>query len=156
MLSSISINSLQHKCSQMVNIRQDFPSQVCTKQHFWLSPFSFFLKNFQHHSPSELLKMQSIPRPYTSHLKMEIIETITGHLPNGIWWKIRNETLLLELNYNQLIQICNYLLSLSLRNTGLLASRVSLTSLGAGVSLALVGHSSGESMTIRLLYEVYV
>lgn len=94
--------------------------------------------------------MQFIPGSYKSHLKMETIENMIGHL-NGILWKTGKETLLLGLilsTYPDMLSTYPDLLSTNLRNTGseLLASRVCLTS-GEGDSLPLVGHSSGKGMT---------
>ena len=39
-------------------------------------------------------------------------------------------------------------------NTGLVSSRVSLTSWGAGASLALVGHPSSDGVKIKMPYRV--
>ena len=41
-------------------------------------------------------------------------------------------------------------------NTGLVSSRVSLTSWGEGASLALVGHPSGDGVTVKIYYGVDV
>ena len=41
-------------------------------------------------------------------------------------------------------------------NTGLVSSRVSLTSWGEGASLALVGHPSSDGVMIRMSYGVDV
>ena len=43
-----------------------------------------------------------------------------------------------------------------IKNTGLLSSRVSLTSWGEGASLALVGHPSSDGVTIKMPYGVDV
>ena len=44
----------------------------------------------------------------------------------------------------------------STRMTGLVFSRVSLTSLGEGTSLALCGHPSSDAVTIKIPYGVDV
>ena len=46
--------------------------------------------------------------------------------------------------------------SLRLWNTGLMSSRASLTSWAEGASLALVGHSSSDGVTIKMPYGVDV
>ena len=43
-----------------------------------------------------------------------------------------------------------------IQNIGLVFSRVSLTSWGEGASLVLVGHSSNDSVTIKMPYGVDV
>ena len=48
------------------------------------------------------------------------------------------------------------LLLMNLLGTGLVSSRVSLTSWGEGASLALVGHPSSDSVTIKMPYGVDV
>ena len=50
----------------------------------------------------------------------------------------------------------NKVAGLSSANTGLVSSRVSLTSWGEGASLALVGHPSSDGVTIKMPYGVDV
>ena len=94
---------------------------------------------------------------YTKHIRNKMQETILGDIDfsNFIFktWFILYIDILVDWFY---FDFSNFIFSPRHWNTGLVSSRVSLTSWGEGASLALVGHPSSHGVTIKMPFGVDV